>query len=89
MAATVYILCTLSCLACAVLLLRGYRNSQLELLFWSSACFFILAIANILLVVDLVIYPGKAIDLSVLRSAVTLVAIVVLLYGLIFKSHKN
>lgn len=88
MAAIVYILCTLSCLACAVLLLRGYRYSQLELLFWSSVCFFILAVANLLLIVDLVIYRN-VVDLSVLRSAITLVAIVVLLYGLIFKSHKS
>lgn len=88
MAPLVYILCTISCLTCAVLLLRGYLASRLELLFWSAICFIILGVGNILLIVDLVLFP-TGIDLGVLRSVVTLCALIVLLYGLIFKSHKQ
>ena len=39
MAETVYILCALTCMACAVLLLRGYRRSRARFLLWSSICF--------------------------------------------------
>ncbi len=63
MAEAVYILCTITCLACALLLTRAYRASHLPLLFWSGLCFFILAVANALLFVDLVIWPD--VDLSV------------------------
>jgi hypothetical protein len=82
----VYILCSLACLLCAVLLMRGYKHSKHELLFWSATCFIILALANIILVVDLVILGPDGMDLLLWRSCMSLVAMCVLLYGLIFKS---
>ena len=45
----------------------------------------ILALANIILVVDLVVI-GPGTDLLLWRSGLSLVGMVVLLYGLIFKS---
>jgi hydrogenase/urease accessory protein HupE len=84
MAQTVYILCALTSIVCAGLLLRQYRFSRARLLIWSTSCFVCFAATNILLFVDLVILP--AIDLSVIRSALTLAGMLMLLYGLIQES---
>ena len=83
MAETVYVLCSLTSLACAVLLLRSYMGQrQVRLLLWSALCFLGLTISNVLLFVDLVVLPE--VDLSTLRSLVTLISLVVLIYGLIW-----
>ncbi|MGH7268633.1 MAG: DUF5985 family protein [Candidatus Rokuibacteriota bacterium] len=82
MAETIYLLCALTSLACAALLLRGYRRGGGRLLLWSTGCFFFLAVNNVLLVVDLVLVPTM--DLSPLRSGAGLVAISLLLFGLIW-----
>ncbi|WP_224363702.1 DUF5985 family protein [Hyalangium versicolor] len=87
MAEAVYILCALTSVACAVLLLRGYSRSRMRLLLWSGLCFAALAISNMLLFVDLVIVPGPEIDLSVWRSSLALIGISTLLYGLIWDSQ--
>lgn len=81
MAQVVYALCGLTSIGCVFLLLRQYRRTHGGLLFWSTWCFACLALTNILLFVDLVILP--AIDLSVIRSALTLAGMMMLLYGLI------
>lgn len=81
MAEAVYILCALTSLACAVLLLRGYGRSRLRLLLWSGLCFVLLAVSNMFLFVDLVVVQG--VDLSLWRSSIALVGIATLLYGLI------
>lgn len=80
MSETVYILCAATSIVCAWLLLRGYRASRTRLLFWSSLCFFGLAANNILLVIDLILVPDD--DLSILRTAIALAAMVVLVVGL-------
>ncbi|HEX8373377.1 MAG TPA: DUF5985 family protein [Chthoniobacterales bacterium] len=86
MAASVYILCALSCVVIAFLLLRGFRATRQRLLFWSMLCFIILAFANLLLIVDLVIFPTM-VDLGIPRTIVSLLAVVVLIYGFIFESE--
>lgn len=85
MAQAVYILCTLTSLLCAFLLLRGYRLSKLRLLFWSALCFFVLAAANAALFADLIVWQD--VDLTNFRTVLTLGGIGLLLYGLIFESH--
>jgi hypothetical protein len=85
MGAIVYSLCMLTSLGCAVLLWRGYRKSQLRLLFWSAACFAILGISNALLILDLVVFPEVYILPA--RTIVTQVALLVLIYGLVFESN--
>ncbi len=80
MAKIVYVLCGLTSLLCAGLLFRCFRSTRAPLLFWSTWCFVCLAVTNVLLFVDLIIVP--AVDLSVLRSAITLAGMVMLLYGL-------
>ncbi len=85
MALTVYLLCALASLVCAILLARGYRASRAPLLFWGAVCFFILVATNSLLFLDLIIFPQ--IDLALLRSGFTLAAFAIFLYGLIFESQ--
>lgn len=86
MAELVYLLCALTSVLCASLLLHGYLRSRARLLLWSSTCFAGLAANNILLFIDLAILPAT-IDLSILRSAVALVALLVLLAGLVWESR--
>ncbi len=82
MAEAVYILCALTSLMCAVLLLRAWRSSRLRLLLWSSLCFAGLAVNNLVLLLDLVIFPG--VDMSVVRSITALASVSILLFGLIW-----
>ncbi len=86
MAEAVYVLCALTSIACAVLLFRGFRQSRTNLLFWSSLCFAGLAANNVLLFADLVLVPG--IDLSLVRSSIALVAVMVLLIGLVLEPRS-
>jgi Family of unknown function (DUF5985) len=86
MAGAVYIVGTLVALACAVLLLRGYTRGQHKLLLWSSLCFFGLAISNFLVFVDIIVFP-RQIDLYPLRLATAAVAMLLLLYGLIWEEE--
>ena len=85
MAEAVYILCALTSVACAVLLLRGYSRSRLRLLLWSGLCFAALAVSNLVLFADLVVFRG--IDMSLWRSSIALVGIATLLYGLIWDAQ--
>ncbi len=82
MAEAVYLLCALTSLACAFLFLRSYGRSRLQLIFWTGLCFAGLALNNVLLFVDLVVFP-VAPSLSVARNAVGLLAVALLLYGMI------
>jgi hypothetical protein len=86
MAGAVYIVGTLVALACAVLLLRGYLRGRQRLLLWSSLCFFGLATSNFLVFVDLVVFPTQ-IDLHLPRLATAAVAMLLLLYGLIWEGE--
>jgi hypothetical protein len=72
--ATIYSLCALAAALCA------YR-----LLLWSGLCFAGLAINNALLVLDKVILPD--VDLAVPRTLVALLAMMILLYGLIWDTE--
>ncbi|MBZ4395744.1 DUF5985 family protein [Myxococcus sp. MISCRS1] len=83
MAEAVYILCALTSMACAVLLLRAWKRSQSRLLLWSGLCFVGMAVNNVLLFVDLVVLP-TTIDLYLPRQLTTLASVSVLLYGLIW-----
>ncbi|HTW95106.1 MAG TPA: DUF5985 family protein [Tepidisphaeraceae bacterium] len=82
MAETVYILCSLTSILCAVLLWRGYVRSRARLLLWCSICFIGLAVNNVLVFVDLVLLPN--VDLLMIRTLVALAGVLALLYGLIW-----
>lgn len=80
----VYLLCGLTSVGCAVLLLRSYVRTRLRLLFWSGLCFVLLGLSNIALFIDLVVLPQ--VDLSVLRSCITLAGLLMLVFGLIWEA---
>ena len=85
MAQVVYLLCALTSLVCAVLLVRGYRRSHSRLLLWSAICFIGLAANNALLVVDLLVVPD--VDLSTWRLLPAVAGMAALVYGLIWESE--
>lgn len=85
MGALVYVLGTLTSLLCAVLLLRGYFQSRMKLLLWSGLCFVGLTASNALLFIDLVLLP-TSVDLYLLRLSTAAVAMLLLLYGLVWES---
>lgn len=79
MAEIVYGLCALTSLGCAVLLGRAYQRSRVKLLMASSLCFAGLTVNNLLLFLDFAVLPD--VDLSVIRSVVAFVAVLVLVAG--------
>jgi hypothetical protein len=85
MGALIYSLCTLTALACAVLLLQAYWRGGYRLLLWSGLCFAGLTINNFLLVLDKLVLVDM--DLSVWRVASALMAMTVLLYGLVWDTE--
>lgn len=77
-------MCAVTSLACTALLLRGYKDTKVRLLFWSGLCFLGLTLDNVLLYVDLIVVPD--VDLSIWRKVPGLIAISVLVFGLIWDS---
>lgn len=84
MAEIVYALCALTSIGCAVLLLKSYAHSKSRLLFWSGLCFVALGLSNIILFVDLVLFPQM--DLSFYRTVFAFAGMAMLLYGLIWET---
>jgi hypothetical protein len=83
----VYFLGALTTLLCAVLLLRGYMQGRMKLLLWSGLCFVGLTISNALLFIDLVLLPAT-VDLYLLRLATAAIAMLLLVYGLVWESEQ-
>jgi hypothetical protein len=79
----VYLLCFATSAACAYLLARSFRKARSRMLFWSALCFALLALVNLAVIFDLVIYP-EDIDLRSLRLWLTLLAVTVLLFGFVW-----
>jgi energy-converting hydrogenase Eha subunit G len=86
LANAIYILCAVTSILCAVLLVRGYRQSGARLLFWSALCFIGLALNNILLIVDLRILPN--VDLEVWRTVPAVLGVLLLIYGLVWETAR-
>jgi Family of unknown function (DUF5985) len=85
MAETIYALCILTSLACAWLLLASYRRTRYRLLFWSGACFVVMTLNNLFLLLDKIVFPN--IDFLPARLISALVAVSLLLYGLIYEKE--
>ena len=83
MASAVYVLCALTSLACAVLLLRAYHARGVRLLLWSGLAFVGFTVGNIMLVVDRVVI-GPEVDLAIWRSLPVLAGLAVLIYGMVW-----
>lgn len=86
MAALIYTLCALTSLTCLILLWRSYRATGSRLLFWSAWCFLLLAVNNVLLVLDKVVFPVE-VDLSLWRLGAALAAVLLLLFGLVWEEE--
>lgn len=86
MAEVVYVLGALTTLLCAVMLLRGYRSGRRRLLLWSGLCFVGLTLSNVLLFVDLVLFPTD-VSLYPWRLGTAALAMLFLLFGLVFESE--
>lgn len=83
----VYLLCFLAATLCAVLLVRRHLAAPTPVLLWSAACFVFLALSNLLVVVDQMVF--MEISLRIPRLVLTLVAVSLLLYGFIWEAEKD
>jgi hypothetical protein len=86
MAPLVYVLGLVVCFLCTLLLLRAFARVRSRLLLWSGLCFAGLTASNALLVFDLIFAPD--VNLYVWRLGVAAVAMLVLLYGLVWESDR-
>ena len=84
MSAVIYALCAITSFVAAALLWREYRRTRYRILFWSALCFAGLTVNNVLLVLDRFVYTD--IDLTLLRLTAAAVAMLLLLFGLIWES---
>jgi hypothetical protein len=81
----VYLLCMATSVVCLILLARSYARSRTRLLLWSALCFVFLALNNLLLFVDVVVFPVE-VDLQPYRQLTSLIGVGVLLYGFIWEA---
>ena len=79
-----YLMAVLTCLACTVLLGRGYMHTGVRLLLWGTLCFVGLSISNVLLFFDLIVFPTE-VDLRLWRLGAALIGLLFLLYGFIWE----
>ena len=80
-----FLLAALTCVACTVLLYRGWRRTGQRLLLWSTLCFVLLSVNNLLLLVDLPLFTEM--DLRPYRLAAALAGLGFLLYGFIWEAE--
>ncbi|HET7548949.1 MAG TPA: DUF5985 family protein [Usitatibacter sp.] len=85
MSAVIYTLCALTSLACVWFLMGAYARTRHRLLFWSGLCFVMLTVSNILNIFDRFILPN--VDLVPARLATALVAVLLLIFGLIWEGE--
>jgi cytochrome bd-type quinol oxidase subunit 2 len=85
MSSIIYGACALVAFLCASLLLVAYRRKHYRLLLWTGLCFVGFTLNNALLVVDKVVYSD--VDLTIYRSSIALLSVMVLVYGLVWDSQ--
>jgi len=79
-AEAIYLLCALTSLGAVFMLLRYFRRRRTRLLLWSAVAFAGLALNNVLVYLDLSVFPD--VDMSVPRSLAGAAAMLVLAYAL-------
>jgi hypothetical protein len=80
----IYGLCATTALICTLLMIRAYLISRYRLLLWSSWCFAGLTLNNVILMFDKIVFGN---DLLTLRLVVALLALLPLVYGLVFEDR--
>src|SRR5688500_1480252 len=86
-AGVVYVLCLVTSAACAWLLGRSYGRSGTRLLLWSSICFSFLAANNLVLVLDLMVWP--IFDLRLIRLLLSFAAVASLIWGFVWEAEEE
>jgi uncharacterized membrane protein len=81
----VFLLCFATSLVCLVMLARSYLRTRTRLLLWSAVCFVFLALNNLLLFIDVVVFPVE-VDLLPFRQLTALIGVSVLLYAFIWEA---
>lgn len=81
----VYGLCFGTSALCAGFLGRMFARTGTRLLFWSSACFVMLSLNNLVVVFDMLIFP--TIYFRLVRLGLSLIAISLLLFGFIWDNE--
>jgi hypothetical protein len=84
--ALVYLLCFLTSLTCAALMLRGFRLNGSRLLLWAGLGFCAMTLNNLLLVADMVVW--RDMDLWAVRQLSTALSIGVFLYGFLWEVER-
>ena len=82
----IYLLCAATSLLAAWMLLRYYLRRKTPLLLWSFIGFLGLAANNVLVFLDLVVYPS--VDLSLARTLPGALGMLALVYGLIWEAER-
>jgi hypothetical protein len=86
-AEAIYLLCAMTSLLAAALLLRYYLASRRPpLLLWSFVGFVGLAVNNVLVYVDLVLFPET--DLVLTRAIAAASGMLAMMYGLIWEGSE-
>ncbi len=87
LAQLVYLACFVASTVCAGLLWRQFRRRPQPILLWSGVCFGLLAVSNLIVVIDQVFLPDM--NLREPRLWLTLAAVGVLLYGFIWEAERS
>jgi hypothetical protein len=85
--ASVYVMCLFTSAACAWLLGRSFLRTGMRLLLWSGVCFFFLAANNLILVLDLLVWPDA--DLRIVRAGLSLAAVASLIWGFVWEGEEG
>lgn len=80
---TIYLLCFVASAACAAFLADAYLRDRTRALLWNAAAFSLLAIDNLLAVIDTWFEPVA--DFLLYRSLAALLAVILLIYGFVWE----
>jgi hypothetical protein len=84
--ATVYVLCMAASAVCALLLAKTYVRTRSRLLLWTALSFSLLALNNLFLVLDMLVF--LKVDLWPLRAISFQAALLVLLWGFVWEADR-
>lgn len=84
MAAIVYILCAITSLVCAIMLFKAFQRNKFRLLFWSCLGFTGFAVNNILLFIDVIVFPDVT-YIIYFRTIPAVIGMIVMIYGLVME----
>jgi Family of unknown function (DUF5985) len=87
MATAVYVLCAVTSLTCALLLMRTYFGTRARLLLWATVCFLGLALNNVVLFIDKVIAPDT--DLSTVRTLPAFLGLTAFALALVWEQGRD